>query len=154
MPRIEVVRAGESDIPFIVATERWPGFEKLVGRWEAAQHAEAMTEPRYAYFLARAVEDGGEPKPLGFALLRDWDSPERSTLLKRIAVSEPAKASAPRCSKVSSSASSLRRRRTGCRSACSRIICAPAAPMNPSASRPKAFRAAALLSAASTTTNW
>jgi len=95
MPRIEVVRAGESDIPFIVATERRPGFEKLVGRWEAAQHAEAMTEPRYAYFLARAVEDGGEPKPLGFALLRDWDSPERSTLLKRIAVSEPGQGVGP-----------------------------------------------------------
>ncbi|MBN9025578.1 GNAT family N-acetyltransferase [Kaistia sp. MMO-174] len=89
MPEIEVVRATESDIPFIVATERRPGFESLVGRWEAAQHAEAMTEPRYAYFLARALHDGGEPQPLGFALLRDWNGPERSTLLKRIAVAEP-----------------------------------------------------------------
>jgi len=83
MSEIEVVRATESDIPFIVATERRPGFEKLVGRWEPAQHAQAMSEPRYAYFLARNA------KPLGFALLRDWNGPERSTLLKRIAVAEP-----------------------------------------------------------------
>jgi RimJ/RimL family protein N-acetyltransferase len=85
MPEIEVVRATESDIPFIVATERRPGFETLVGRWEPEQHAQAMTEPRYAYFVARYIE------PLGFALLRDWDGPERSTLLKRIAVTEPGK---------------------------------------------------------------
>ncbi|BCP52827.1 GNAT family N-acetyltransferase [Kaistia sp. 32K] len=89
MPAVEVVRARESDIPFLVATERRPGYEALVGRWEAEQHLQAMTEPRYAYFLARAVYGNGEAEPLGFALLRDWDAPERSTLLKRIAVAEP-----------------------------------------------------------------
>ena len=85
MPHVEIARATESDIPFIVATERRPGFESLVGRWEPEQHRQAMTEPRYAYFVGRAAE------PIGFALLRDWNTPERSTLLKRIAVAEPGK---------------------------------------------------------------
>lgn len=82
--RLEVCRGGEADLPYIMATERIAGFEDLVGRWEMAQHRGALADGRHAYFVAR---DGSES--VGFAILRDWASPERTTLLKRIAVSRP-----------------------------------------------------------------
>ena len=82
--RFEVVRGGEADIPFIVATERGEGYEHLVGRWNAEQHRAALADGRHTYFILRR---GAEP--LGFALLRDWASAERSTLVKRIAVARP-----------------------------------------------------------------
>jgi RimJ/RimL family protein N-acetyltransferase len=79
-----VVRGDESMIPFIMATERLSGFENLVGRWDEADHRSALSEGRYAYFVARNGFD-----PIGFAILRDWESPEHVTLIKRIAVSHP-----------------------------------------------------------------
>jgi RimJ/RimL family protein N-acetyltransferase len=81
---LEVVRANASDIPFIMATERTAGFENLVGRWDETRHRAAFADGRHAYFVAR---DGSDP--IGFAILRDWASPERVTLVKRIAVSRP-----------------------------------------------------------------
>lgn len=82
--KFELARGTAADIPFIMATERRPGFEAFVGRWEAAQHAAAMDDPRYAYFVGHAAG-----QPVGFAMLRDWDAPEQVTLLKRIAIGEP-----------------------------------------------------------------
>jgi diamine N-acetyltransferase len=82
--RLKVHRADEADLPYIMATERIAGFEDLVGRWEAAQHQAALADRRYAYFVAR---DGSDP--VGFALMRDWASPEQVTLLKRIAIARP-----------------------------------------------------------------
>ena len=79
-----VERGDESMISFIMATERLPGFEDLVGHWDEARHRSALSDGRHAYFVARS---GSEP--VGFAILRDWNSPERVTLLKRIAVSHP-----------------------------------------------------------------
>lgn len=76
-----VVRGDESMIPFITATECLPGFETLVGRWDEARHRSALADGRHAYFVAR-----NGPELIGFAILRDWDSPERVTLVKRIAV--------------------------------------------------------------------
>jgi RimJ/RimL family protein N-acetyltransferase len=81
---LEVVRANASDIPFIMATERTAGFENFVGCWDETRHRTALSDGRHTYFVAR---DGSEP--IGFAILRDWASPERVTLVKRIAVSRP-----------------------------------------------------------------
>jgi diamine N-acetyltransferase len=82
--RLDVVRADESMIPFIMATERAPEFETLVGRWDASRHRTALCDGRHAYFVARRGADA-----VGFAILRDWGSAERVTLVKRIAVSSP-----------------------------------------------------------------
>jgi RimJ/RimL family protein N-acetyltransferase len=82
--RLHVGRCGEADLAFIMATERTPGFEDLVGRWEETRHRAAFADGRHAYFVAR---DGSEP--VGFAIVRDWASPERVSLVKRIAVSQP-----------------------------------------------------------------
>jgi RimJ/RimL family protein N-acetyltransferase len=79
-----IVRGNESMISFIMAIERLPGFEDLVGRWDEAQHRSALGDGRHAYFVARS---GSEP--VGFAILRDWNSLERVTLVKRIVVSHP-----------------------------------------------------------------
>lgn len=79
-----VTPARPEDLNFIVATERRPGYEQVVGRWEPEVHRAAMADPTHAYFVARAAEG-----PVGFAILRGWRSPERTTLLKRIAVAEP-----------------------------------------------------------------
>ncbi len=80
----EIVRGDESMIPFIMATERTPAFEDLVGRWDEARHRAALRDGRHVYFVARRGDAA-----VGFAILRDWDSPERVTLVKRMAVSFP-----------------------------------------------------------------
>jgi RimJ/RimL family protein N-acetyltransferase len=80
----DIVRGDESMVPFIMATERTPGFEDLVGRWDEARHRAALGDGRHAYFVAREGDAA-----VGFVIMRDWGSPERVTLVKRIAVSCP-----------------------------------------------------------------
>ncbi|MER8596029.1 GNAT family N-acetyltransferase [Mesorhizobium sp. M1182] len=77
-------RAAAADIPSIMRMERLEGYEMLVGRWEEVRHVTALADSHYAYFVAEA--DG---VPLGFAILRDWASPEHATLVERVAVAEP-----------------------------------------------------------------
>jgi RimJ/RimL family protein N-acetyltransferase len=89
LPRIELVSGDRSLISFIMASERRPGYEALVGRWDEARHGAALADGRHAYFVGRQVESGGTGAPVGFAILRDWHSPEKVTLLKRIAVTHP-----------------------------------------------------------------
>jgi RimJ/RimL family protein N-acetyltransferase len=81
---LEVLRGDESMIPFVMETERMPGFGELVGRWDEARHRAALTDGRHAYFIAR-----NGTGPIGFAIVRDWASPERVALVKRIAVTRP-----------------------------------------------------------------
>jgi RimJ/RimL family protein N-acetyltransferase len=83
---LELVRATEADIPFIMATERLPGYEGLVGRWSEAEHRAALADVRYAYFIARVISE-----PIGFAIVRDWASREHVACIKRIAVACPGK---------------------------------------------------------------
>jgi RimJ/RimL family protein N-acetyltransferase len=81
---VAIIRASERDLTFIMATERLHGYDSIVGRWDEARHRVALSDGKHAYFLAR---DGVEH--VGFAILRDWASPERLTLLKRIVVVTP-----------------------------------------------------------------
>jgi len=81
---LELRRAAPADLPFIRETERLPGYESVVGRWDEALHRERLADPHYAYFVGF---DHGDPA--GFAILRDWASAERVTLLKRVAVTRP-----------------------------------------------------------------
>lgn len=67
-----------------MATERLDGYDAVVGRWDERKHLSALGDGRHAYFLGLLGE-----QPAGFAILRDWASPERVTLLKRIAVFRP-----------------------------------------------------------------
>jgi RimJ/RimL family protein N-acetyltransferase len=83
-PELEVVRADPAMLPFILETERLPGFEDVVGRWSEQRHRAALADRQTAYFVGRRA---GEP--IGFAILLGWASPDRATLLKRIAVDRP-----------------------------------------------------------------
>ena len=67
-----------------MTTERLDGYEALVGRWNEAQHHAALADNRHAYFIARL-----QSQDVGFAIVRDWASPERVACIKRIAVSSP-----------------------------------------------------------------
>jgi hypothetical protein len=58
--------AQPADIPFIMATERIPGFEKLVGRWSEEDHLAALRTPGYAYLLG--LNAAGER--MTFAIIR------------------------------------------------------------------------------------
>lgn len=77
----EIARATHADLPFVMATERLEGYDAIVGRWDEPRHRAAFADGRHAYFIGR---DAGDP--VGFAILRDWASPERVTLVKRVAV--------------------------------------------------------------------
>jgi len=77
-------RAGPDDIPALMAIERRPGYEQLVGRWEADRHAGEMANPATLYF---ALREGGALA--GFAIVLNLADPNRRAHLKRIAVAEP-----------------------------------------------------------------
>jgi len=77
-------RAGPDDIPAIMAIERGPGYEHLVGRWEVAEHAAEMAKPSVRYFALR--ESGALA---GFAIVQNLDDPSQKAHLKRIAVAAP-----------------------------------------------------------------
>jgi RimJ/RimL family protein N-acetyltransferase len=77
-------RAAPEDIPALMAIERLPGYDRLVGRWEAGKHREEMASPGTLYFALR--ESG---RLAGFAIILHLDDPNRRAHLKRIAVAEP-----------------------------------------------------------------
>jgi RimJ/RimL family protein N-acetyltransferase len=83
---ITITLATESDIPFIMRTERLPGYEAFIGRSDEAQHRARMANGRCAHFIAWDGE-----RPVGFAILRDWNAADGITLLMRIAMAEPGK---------------------------------------------------------------
>jgi ribosomal protein S18 acetylase RimI-like enzyme len=85
-PAFEIVRATEADIPFIMATERLPGNEGLVGRWERDEHERALADRSNAYFVGRA---GGTP--IGFVIVQHWAADRGAALIKRIIVADRGK---------------------------------------------------------------
>jgi len=70
-----------ADIPEVMRIERLPGYDAVVGRWAAEEHAAEMTSPDARYFGLRR-SDG----LAGFVILQDLRQP--TILLRRIAVSE------------------------------------------------------------------
>lgn len=58
-------RADSDDIPAIMAIERRPGYETLVGQWSAEQHAAHLEDPSFHYFVA----DGDDGTVTAFAAL-------------------------------------------------------------------------------------
>jgi RimJ/RimL family protein N-acetyltransferase len=76
--------ADPADIPFVMATERGPGFEWVVGRWDEDRHLQTLAEPGSAYLIGER-----QAEPFGFAILLGLDDAFGNILLKRIAVREP-----------------------------------------------------------------
>jgi RimJ/RimL family protein N-acetyltransferase len=79
-----LTRGTADDVAFVMATERLPDYEQLVGRWAQSQHDQALADGRHAYFIARLNTEA-----VGFAIIRDWASPEGVAHIKRVAVTEP-----------------------------------------------------------------
>jgi RimJ/RimL family protein N-acetyltransferase len=70
-----------ADIPEVMRIERIPGYELVVGRFEADEHATQMASPDVRYV---GVRDGDGLA--GFVILQELDQP--TVLLRRIAVSQ------------------------------------------------------------------
>ena len=81
---MSVQPATPANIPIIMALERGDGFEGLVGRWTAVQHAAEMAKSSSLYFLYR---EGGEVS--GFAMVQGLGDEHRKAHLRRIAVACP-----------------------------------------------------------------
>ncbi len=82
MVPIELIRASGRDIPFIMACERRPDYERLVGRWPEGQHAATMADADFHYLIGVDAERS----PKGFVILRDRFLGFPNLYLKRIAV--------------------------------------------------------------------
>jgi RimJ/RimL family protein N-acetyltransferase len=76
-----VQAATKSDIPAIMRVERTDGYARLVGRWEAEQHATEIENPSCRYLVARGGTDIA-----GFAILQGVGSGNHCVRLRRIAV--------------------------------------------------------------------
>ncbi|SHE61733.1 Protein N-acetyltransferase, RimJ/RimL family [Kaistia soli DSM 19436] len=81
---LDVTRARLEDLTFVMATERIEAYAELVGRSSEAQHRAFMVDDRHAYFIGRL-----EGRPIGFVIIRDWQSWDGVALVKRIVVTEP-----------------------------------------------------------------
>lgn len=79
---MELRRATSDDIPAIMAIERQPGYEALVGQWSAEQHLAHLDDAAFHYFVA---EDNGD-EIIAFAALQVQAD---SLLLNRIIVKDP-----------------------------------------------------------------
>ena len=84
-------KAAKADIPAIMAIERTPGFETVVGRWTREQHAAEMAKKSSRYFVLR---ERGEVT--AFAIVQNLDNPDHRVHLKRIAAASPGQGSGSR----------------------------------------------------------
>ena len=81
----DIATARLADIPALMAIERREGYEHVVGRWSAEQHAAEMALPGSRYLVARDASGA----PQGFVMLQRLDDPDLCAHLRRIAVARP-----------------------------------------------------------------
>jgi RimJ/RimL family protein N-acetyltransferase len=82
---VNLRRAVPDDIGFMMATERLPGYEWLVGRWEADKHRAVMADGGNAVLVGLDAASA----PCGFAIMRHNDDTEQNFYLQRIALAAP-----------------------------------------------------------------
>ncbi len=82
---VRVRKAQVRDLPFIMQTERLPGYDWFVGRWDEMRHREAMADVNNAYLIGE--DEAGAS--IGFAILRQLDDPDLNIYLQRVAVAAP-----------------------------------------------------------------
>ena len=85
MPSVTLRLATPDDIGFMMATERQPGFEWKVGRWDEPRHQAMMADPENIMLIG--LDGTGEA--CGFAILRRLEDPEQNLYLQRIAMARP-----------------------------------------------------------------
>ncbi len=70
-----------ADCDFVVSVESHPENARFVGQWPPECHLECMTSADSLHWI---VASGSHP--IGYAVLEDADDPNRSLLLRRIAI--------------------------------------------------------------------
>ncbi|KPF41986.1 GNAT family N-acetyltransferase [Rhizobium sp. AAP43] len=78
MPALTLRRATEADVPFIMETERLPGYERTVGRFEAHEHEQHLADPDWLYLVA----DGS-----GLAIMHGLNNRDGNLCMRRFMVS-------------------------------------------------------------------
>ena len=78
-----VERVALTDVKALMAIERLPGYDALVGRWEEDKHRAEIADPANLYL---ALREAGELA--GFAIVLGLDDPNCRAHLKRIAVAD------------------------------------------------------------------
>ena len=71
------------DIPFVMCVERLPGYEFMIGQWDAETHAEELLREGSRYLIAE--EEGA---PVAFAILQTLDDRHGGVYLNRFAVTK------------------------------------------------------------------
>jgi len=79
-------RATEADIPFIMETERKPGYDQFIGRYGVDEHMAQLANPSFAYLIG----EDNKGSALGFVILMDLNRRDGNACVKRIAVARPA----------------------------------------------------------------
>ena len=77
--------ATSADLPFVMATERLPGYEYLTAQWSLEEHQRALAQAHTRYLLALSPSLG----EVGFVILQPVADQHEGTKLKRICVSTP-----------------------------------------------------------------
>jgi RimJ/RimL family protein N-acetyltransferase len=81
---MEIRPAAKSDIPTIMQLERLDGYDRVVGRWEAAQHASEIENASNRYFVGLEANE-----IVAFAILQNVGAANRSIRLRRIISRNP-----------------------------------------------------------------
>ncbi|HZX23707.1 MAG TPA: GNAT family protein [Woeseiaceae bacterium] len=79
--RVTLRPSTRADCDFVVSVESHPENARFVGQWPPERHLECMTSADSLHWI---VESGN--LPIGYAVLEDADDPNRSLLLRRIAI--------------------------------------------------------------------
>lgn len=78
-------RASIADIPFLMSTERQPGYDRLVGRFTEQEHIANLADATAAYQIALGDDGNG----LGFVFFRALDDVHNNLYIKRVIVAAP-----------------------------------------------------------------
>jgi RimJ/RimL family protein N-acetyltransferase len=76
--------ATPGDIPFLIATERQPGYDVLVGRFAEDVHRANLADDNWMYFIG--LDGSGAPR--GMAILQDVKKDPANHFLRRIVVAD------------------------------------------------------------------
>src|ERR1041384_7973214 len=79
---VSLRRATEDDIPFIMATERLPGYDVLVRCFEEDVHRANLADDNWLYLIALDASGARQ----GFAVLQNRHDGDGSEFLRRFAV--------------------------------------------------------------------
>ena len=81
---MEIRPATKSDIPTIMQLERLEGYDRLVGRWEAEQHAREIVTASNRYFVG--IEGSGI---VAFSILQNVGAANQCIRIRRIIAQNP-----------------------------------------------------------------